>query len=43
MGQLFSGYNDNNKKRKEQGQTSLSVGEYIYSGHFIQPPLKTGK
>ena len=36
MGQLFSGYNDNNKERKEQGQTSLSVGEYIYSGHFIQ-------
>jgi len=36
MGQFFSGYTDNNKERKELGQTSLSVGEYIYSGHFIQ-------
>ena len=36
IGQFISGYNDNNKKRKEQGQTSLSMGAYIYSGHFIQ-------
>ena len=36
IGQFFSGYVDNNKKRKEQGQTSLSIGSYVYSGHFIQ-------
>ena len=36
IGQFISGYNDNNKKRKEHGQTSLSMGAYIYSGHFIQ-------
>ena len=35
-GQLFSGHEDNNKERKEQGQRPLSVSEYIYSGHFIQ-------
>jgi len=36
IGQFFSGHNDHNKERKEQGQPPLPISEYIYSGHFIQ-------
>ena len=36
IGQFFSGYIENNKDREEQGGTSLSVTEYVSSGHFIQ-------
>ena len=35
-GQFFAGYAEHNKERNEGGQHSLSVPEYIYSGHFIQ-------
>jgi hypothetical protein len=36
IGQLFSGYAEYNKERKEDGQRSISVAAYISSGHFIQ-------
>src|SRR6188472_3121880 len=36
IGQFFSGYIENNKEREERGGTSLSVTEYVSSGHFIQ-------
>lgn len=35
-GQFITGMNEHNKERAEDGKTSLSAGEYIQSGHFIQ-------
>jgi hypothetical protein len=36
VGQVFTGFADNNKERKEEGRPSLALGEYLHSGHFIQ-------
>lgn len=36
IGQFFSGFAEHNKEREKEGHHSLSVPEYIYSGHFIQ-------
>lgn len=35
-GQFFTGFNEHNKQRKEDGQQPVSMGVYIRSGHFIQ-------
>lgn len=36
LGQFFTGWTTENKELAEQGEATLSLGEYIYSGHFIQ-------
>ncbi|ASK29170.1 hypothetical protein CEY12_03190 [Chryseobacterium sp. T16E-39] len=36
LGQFLTGWNTQNKELLENGETALSVGEYVYSGHFIQ-------
>ena len=36
IGQFFTGYAHHNQERMEDGQTGISVYEYLYSGHFIQ-------
>jgi hypothetical protein len=35
-GQFFTGFNEHNKQRKEDGQQPITMGAYIRSGHFIQ-------
>jgi hypothetical protein len=35
-GQFFTGFNEHNKQRKEDGQEPVSMEAYITSGHFIQ-------
>ncbi|MBB6369944.1 DUF6766 family protein [Chryseobacterium shigense] len=36
LGQFFTGWATLNKELTEEGSPQLSVGSYIYSGHFIQ-------
>jgi len=36
VGQFFTGWNENNNNRKEDGQLPLSCIQYTTSGHFIQ-------
>lgn len=36
LGQFFTGWKTENKELAENGETLLSLGEYIHSGHFIQ-------
>lgn len=35
-GQIFNGYNEHNKERKEEGRAPVSIRSYLSSGHFIQ-------
>jgi hypothetical protein len=35
-GQFFTGFNEHNKQRQEDGQQPVSMGVYISSGHFLQ-------
>lgn len=36
IGQFFTGWNTENKELMEEGEATLTLGQYIYSGHFIQ-------
>lgn len=36
VAQFFTGWNEKNKERAEEGKPALSVGQYSQSGHFIQ-------
>ncbi len=36
IGQFFTGFTTENKELAEQGQSTLTFGEYFQSGHFIQ-------
>lgn len=36
IGQFFTGWNTENKELMEEGETVLTLGQYIHSGHFIQ-------
>ncbi len=36
LGQLLTGWKTENKELAENGNTVLSLGQYIHSGHFIQ-------
>ncbi|MDR6405500.1 MULTISPECIES: DUF6766 family protein [Chryseobacterium] len=36
LGQFFTGWKTENKELLENGAPTLSLGQYIYSGHFIQ-------
>ena len=36
VGQLFTGYAEHNKERIEEGQSELTMGSYVQSGHFIE-------
>jgi hypothetical protein len=35
-GQFFTGFNEHNKQRKEDGQQPIPMGTYVTSGHFVQ-------
>lgn len=35
-GQFFTGFNENNSEREEEGQPPLTMSNYVSSGHFIQ-------
>jgi hypothetical protein len=35
-GQFFTGYNEHNKQREEDGQEPITMGAYVTSGHFLQ-------
>ncbi|MDQ1803503.1 DUF6766 family protein [Chryseobacterium sp. Chry.R1] len=36
LGQFLTGWNTQNKELLEEGNATLSLSEYVYSGHFIQ-------
>lgn len=36
IGQIFTGFKEHNKERKQEGQAAVSMGQYLHSGHFIQ-------
>lgn len=36
LGQFFTGWSTHNRELAENGQAALSLGKYLYSGHFIQ-------
>ncbi|MDC8103892.1 hypothetical protein MTQ00_05000 [Chryseobacterium sp. B21-037] len=36
LGQILTGWNTQNKELMEEGSATLSLSEYVYSGHFIQ-------
>lgn len=36
IAQFFTGWRTENKELAENGEAMLSLGEYVYSGHFIQ-------
>jgi hypothetical protein len=36
VGQSLTGYQEHNSDRQEHGQASLSFGEYLSSGHFVE-------
>ena len=36
IGQLYTGFNQHNKERKEDGQSTISLSSYFRSGHFLQ-------
>src|SRR5688572_10805182 len=35
-GQFYTGFNEHNKERKEEGRSPISMGSYLSSGHFLQ-------
>ena len=35
-GQLYTGFNEHNKERKEEGRAPMSMNSYLSSGHFLQ-------
>ena len=35
-GQFYTGFNEHNKERKEEGRAPMSMSSYFSSGHFIQ-------
>ena len=35
-GQFYTGFNEHNKERKEEGRSPMSMGSYLSSGHFLQ-------
>ena len=35
-GQLYTGFKEHNKERKEEGREPMSMNSYLSSGHFIQ-------
>ena len=36
IGQFYTGFKEHNKERQEEGQSPLTVGSYVNSGHFLQ-------
>jgi len=36
VGQVFTGFKEHNKERKEEGQSAITLGSYLGSGHFLQ-------
>ena len=36
VGQVYTGFNEHNKERQEEGQSLLTLDSYLISGHFIQ-------
>ena len=36
VGQFYTGYNEHNEERIEEGQPELSLTDYLTSGHFLQ-------
>ena len=35
-GQVFTGFKEHNKERKEEGQSQITLSSYLRSGHFLQ-------
>ena len=35
-GQVYTGFNEHNKERKEEGRAPMSMNSYLSSGHFLQ-------
>ena len=35
-GQIYTGYKEHNKERKEEGRAPMSINSYLSSGHFLQ-------
>ena len=35
-GQIFTGFNEHNKEREEEGQAAITMSSYLSSGHFLQ-------
>ena len=35
-GQLYTGFKEHNKERKEEGRAPMSMNSYLSSGHFLQ-------
>ena len=36
LGQVFTGFKEHNKERKEEGQSPVDMNVYLSSGHFLQ-------
>lgn len=36
IGQIFTGFAEHNKERKQEGHSEVSMSAYLHSGHFIQ-------
>lgn len=36
LGQVFTGFKEHNKERKEEGQSPVAMHVYLSSGHFLQ-------
>jgi hypothetical protein len=36
IGQIFTGFNEYNKEREEEGTYKIEVSQYLKSGHFLQ-------
>ena len=35
-GQFYTGFQEYNKEREEEGQPKITAGQYLYTGHFVQ-------
>src|SRR5688500_4271025 len=36
VGQIFTGWYDHNNEQREHGQSTVGLGEYLTTGHFLE-------